>query len=154
MQQGVRIGRATGNVNVHGDDGVDAPNRGVVDAEDAAAAATRPYGHDQARVGHSIVGFFKGKFHVARDWAGDEQHIGVAGRGNKVNAEPFEVIDRAGEPDNFDFAAIAGAGVDFADVQGAAEEFGGPIFDVVPDELEGVGLRLVGAWERGSVRAS
>ena len=62
-----------------------------------------------------------------------------------MDAEAFQVIDGAGEAHNFDFATIAGAGVDFTDVQGAAQEFGGPTFDVVPDQLKRLALGFVGA---------
>ena len=75
----------------------------------------------QARVGRGGVGFFQREFHVARHGPGHEQHVGVTRRGDEVDAEAFEIIDRAVEAVDFDFAAVARAGIHFADVERAAE---------------------------------
>jgi len=136
VQQGVRIGRTTRNVNIHGDDGGDAADSSVVGAEDAAAAAACTDGHDEPWVGHRILGFFESEFHIAGHWAGHEQHIGVAGRGHEMDTESFKVVDRAGKADNFDFAAVAGTGVDFADVQGSPQQLGCTRFDLLSSSFE------------------
>src|SRR5881628_785770 len=60
--------------------------------------------------------------HVARHRARHEQAIGVTRRGDEVNAEPFEVVVRPGEPGDLELAAVAGAGVDLADRERATEE--------------------------------
>src|SRR5262245_19796750 len=39
-----------------------------------------------------------------------------------MNAETFEIIDRTVQRMNLDFAAVAGTGIDFANVRGAAED--------------------------------
>ena len=60
--------------------------------------------------------------HVAGDRTRDEQAVGVAGRGDEVQAEALEVVVRAGEPGDLQLAGVAGAGVDLTDGQRAAEE--------------------------------
>src|ERR1035437_1273002 len=117
MEQRVWIRWAAGNVNVHGDDRVYAATTGVVLAENAATASARTDRHNQPRRGHGVVGLAKSEFHVACDWAGDEQHVRMTRGGDKVNAETFDVIDRAVEAIDFDFAAVAGASVHFPDMQ-------------------------------------
>lgn len=46
-----------------------------------------------------------------------------------MNAEAFDVINRAGQADNFDLATVAGASIDLANVEGAAEDF----VDAIPN---------------------
>ena len=43
-------------------------------------------------------------------------------RGDEVNAEPLDIVDRAVQTGDFNFAPVAGAGVHLADVQRVAED--------------------------------
>ena len=70
--------------------------------------------------GRGVVGLAQRQLHVARDRAGDQQHVGVARRGDEVNAEALDVIDRAVQADDLHLAAVAGTGIHLADVQRAA----------------------------------
>src|SRR5688572_33194675 len=63
----------------------------------------------------------EGLRHVAGDGTGHEQAVGVPRRGHEVQAEPLEVVVRAGESADLELAAVARPGVDLADVQRAAE---------------------------------
>ena len=137
MQQSVRVGRTARNVNIDWDDGIDTANRGVVDAEDAAAATACADGNDEPRVRHGVVGLSERQLHIAGNRAGDEQHISVAGRGHEMNPETFEVVDRAGQAHNLDFAAVAGTGVNFSDMQGAAKGSVNARFELFSDGCEG-----------------
>src|ERR1041385_9257068 len=56
VEQGVRIGRAAGNINVNRDDRVHAPASGVVSAKDSTAAPARADGDAEARIGGGLVG--------------------------------------------------------------------------------------------------
>ena len=141
MQQSVWIGRTAWDVNIDGDDGVHAAHGGVVHAEDAAAAAARPDGYHETRVGCGVVSFLEREFHVARDGSGHKKHVSVARRGDKVNAETFNVTDRAVEAIDFDFAAVAGAGIHFADVERTAKDFVRTLFDLLTESFEGFALR-------------
>src|SRR5687768_3689560 len=63
----------------------------------------------------------EGLRHVAGDGTGHEQAVGVPRRGHEVQAEPLEVVVRAGESGDLELAAVARPGIDLADVQRAAE---------------------------------
>ena len=45
----------------------------------------------------------------------------MARRGDEAQAEAFEIVERVVERVDFQFAAVAGAGIDLADRQAAAE---------------------------------
>jgi hypothetical protein len=120
VQEGVRIGRATGNIDIHRDDLLHAAQTGVVLAKDTAAAPASPDRHDQPRLRRGVICLPQGQLHVARYRAGHEQHVGMARRGNKVNAEPLDVIHRAVQPHDLQLATVARPGIHFADVQGTA----------------------------------
>ena len=45
----------------------------------------------------------------------------MARRGDEAQAEAFEIVERVAERVDFQFAAVAGAGIDLADRQRAAE---------------------------------
>jgi len=111
------VGGATGNVDIHGQDLIDSTQTGVILTENAAAAAAGANGDDEARRRHCIIGFAQSELHVASDGSGDQQHVRVARRSDKVDAEPFDVIDGTIQPHDFDLAAIARTGIDFADVE-------------------------------------
>jgi hypothetical protein len=49
------------------------------------------------------------------------QHVGMARRRDKTQAEAFEIVERVVERVYFELAAIAGAGIDLADRQAAAK---------------------------------
>src|SRR5207244_13573478 len=59
--------------------------------------------------------------HVLRHGSGDEQHIGVAWACDKADAGALDVVVRIGERVDFQLATVAGAGVNLADRQRAAE---------------------------------
>jgi len=94
VQQGIRIGWAAGDVNVHGNYRIHGPTCRVDRTENAAAASAGTDSDDESRVRGGVVGLLKGEFHVARNGARHEQHVSVPRGGDKVNAEAFDVIDR------------------------------------------------------------
>ena len=61
-----------------------------------------------------------------------------------MNAETLDVIDGAVEADDFDLATVAGAGIDFPDVEGAAENFVDAGFEFGGEGVDGRGLRVEG----------
>ena len=107
MEESLWPGWTSGNVNVDGHDVVDASQRGVVLAKDAATDAAGANRDDDFRFRHSLIGFQQGQFHIPGDRPGDQEHIGVTRRGNELNAEAFEVVDRIVQGNDFQFASIA-----------------------------------------------
>ena len=59
--------------------------------------------------------------HVLGNWSGHQKHVGVTRRGDKAQAEALQIVERIVEGMNLKFAAVAGAGVDFADREAATE---------------------------------
>ena len=49
------------------------------------------------------------------------QHVGMPWRGDEAQAEAFEIVERVVQRMDLQLAAVAGAGIDFADRQAAAE---------------------------------
>ena len=111
------VGGATGNVDIHGQDLIDSTQTGVILTKDAAAAAAGANGDDEAGRRHCIIGLVQSELHVASDGSGDQQHVRVARGSDKVDAEPFDVIDRAVEAIDLDLAAVARSGIHFANMQ-------------------------------------
>jgi hypothetical protein len=54
--------------------------------------------------------------------SGDQQHVGVARAGDELDAVAFEVVVGIVERVDLQLAAVAGAGIDLADGQRAAED--------------------------------
>ena len=107
MEQGLRTGWTSGDVNVDGHDVVDASKRGVVLAKDPATDAAGTNRNHDFRFWHSLVSLQKGQLHIPGDRPGDQEHIGVTRRCNKLNAEAFQVIDRIVQGNDFEFASVA-----------------------------------------------
>src|SRR5581483_18078 len=54
--------------------------------------------------------------HVACNRAGDEQHVSMLGRSDKVDAKTLQVIAWIGEGRDLGFAPVARSGIELADV--------------------------------------
>ncbi|HCL92328.1 MAG TPA: hypothetical protein DIC50_06040 [Verrucomicrobia subdivision 3 bacterium] len=57
VQQGVWIGGAAGDIDIHGDDLIHAAQAGIVRSENASAAPAGAHGHHQARSRHRFIRF-------------------------------------------------------------------------------------------------
>jgi hypothetical protein len=113
-------------------------------AKDPAAATARADCHDEAGLRGGVIGFAKGQLHVACHRPGHEQHVRVSRGGDKVNSESFNVIDGAVESVYFDFAAVTGTGIDFANVERMSEYLRGALFDLVSHDFQRFVLQLGG----------
>ena len=117
MQQGVRIGRAARDKDIHLDNTVDSADRCIVSPEDAATAATSAHSRHEAGFGSGVIGFAQRQFHIATDGAGDQQHVGMTRGGDEMNAKAFQVVNGIIQADDFDFAPVARTCIHFADMQ-------------------------------------
>jgi len=115
MQQRVRPGRATWDEHVDGKNLVHAPERRVVTSENPSANATCSNRHNHFGVRRGAISLRERQFHVSGDGSRHQEHIGVPRRSNKMNTQPFYVVDGIVQSRNLNLAAIAGAGVHFAD---------------------------------------
>jgi hypothetical protein len=67
------------------------------------------------------VGALQGLMHVLGDGAGDHQHVSMARGGDTAQAEALQIVESIVEGVDLELAAVAGAGVDLADRQRAAQ---------------------------------
>ena len=82
----------------------------------AVADRDHPFG-----IGGRIIGAQQRLAHVFRHGTGYHKHIGMARRGDEAQPEAFDVIIGVVERVNLELASIAGAGVDLAYREAAAE---------------------------------
>ena len=120
VEQRMRIGRTTGNIDIHRQHLIDSAKGSIVLAKNAAAAPACAHGYYQSRLRHGVVGLSQGQFHIARDRTGDQQHVSMSRRGHEMDTETFDVINGAVEAGNLHLAAVARTSIDFANVQGTA----------------------------------
>ncbi len=78
LQQFVWVGRAAGNVEIHGHDGVDPADDCVASRKTTAIPSAIADGHNPFWFGHRVKGALKRLGHVSGDGSGDHQDIGVA----------------------------------------------------------------------------
>ena len=107
MQKRLGPGRTARNINIYRKYLVDAAQRRVVLGEDAATDAASSYRNDYLRFRHRPMRLQQRKFHVPRDGTGDQKHVGMTRRGNELDSETFDVVDRIVQSDNLQFASVA-----------------------------------------------
>ena len=79
-------------------------------------------GDDEAGIGDRLVRLAERQRHVARDGARHQQPVGVARRGDKLDAEAAQVPAHRGQHVAVGFAGVASAGADLAQLEGSPEE--------------------------------
>ena len=89
--------------------------------EKSAIGRTVTERHHPLRVRRGVVGPLQRFAHVLGHRSGHEQHIGMARRGDKAQAEAFEIVEGVVEGVNFKLTAVARAGIHFTDCQAVAE---------------------------------
>ena len=107
MQKSLWPGWTSRNINIHRKYLVDAPQRRIVHAEDAATDAASSYRDDYLGFRHRPMRLQQRKFHVPRDGTGDQKHVGMTRRRNELDSEAFDVVDRIVQSDNLQFASVA-----------------------------------------------
>lgn len=121
LQQLGRRRRAAGDQQVHWQRRADAALHRGAALEDAAVPRAVAGGDHPFRRGRAGPGPVQRFAHVAGERAGDQQHVGVAGRGDEAQPEALQDVDHAGQGVDLQLAAVAGAGVHLPDRQAAAE---------------------------------
>src|SRR5262249_36134205 len=86
----------------------------ITSGEYSAVAGTRANRNDPLRLWTRIVGTLQRFPHVPGHRPGDQEHVGMAWRGNKPQTKTFEVIERVVQRVNFQLTSIAGAGINLA----------------------------------------
>ena len=98
-----------------------ATNTGVTAAKNTPVERAIANRNHPFWIGRRVVGALQRLAHVLSDGPGDEQHVGVARGRDEMQAEAFEIVERVVERMDFQFAAVARAGVDLANGQAAAK---------------------------------
>ena len=121
LRSAVGVGGQPRNVEIDRDDRGDAADDGIAAGEDAAiegAIADRDHPFRRRR---RVIGPLQRLAHVLGHRTGDQQHVGMARRGDETEAEALEIVEGVVEGVDLELAAVAGAGIDLADRQAAAE---------------------------------
>ena len=93
----------------------------IAAGENAAIGGAIADRHHPFRVRRRGVSALQRLAHVLGDRAGHQQHVGMARRGDEAQAEALEIVEGVVERVDLELAAIAGAGIDLADGEAAAE---------------------------------
>jgi len=101
-------------MQIDGQDGGDAANASIAAREDPAVSRTVSHRDHPFWVRSGLVSALEGFAHVGGDRARYEQHIGVAWRCHKTNAESLQIVQDIVKGVDLEFAAIAGARIDLA----------------------------------------
>ena len=95
---------------------------GVALSEHSAARSAVPDSDNQFGIGYSIIGAFQGLFHIHGYGTRDQQQVGMSRACDEFDPDAFEVVVGIVERLNLQFASIAGAGIDVANTEGAAQD--------------------------------
>src|SRR3974390_217272 len=85
---------------------------GIAATEKRTVHSASAHRHNPFRCGRRIVGAQQRFTHVLSHRARDKQHVGMPRRGDETHAEALEIVERVVQRVDFQFAAIARAGVD------------------------------------------
>jgi len=122
IEYGQGMGRATGNVEVDGQEGPCAAVRLGVSDEGAAGDRATPHGDGYLGSGHGIPGLPESQFHVPGHRARDEYAVGMPGRGDDLYAEPAQVPAYGPEDVHVGLACVAASGAHDTQFQGSPEQ--------------------------------
>ena len=111
----LRRGRTARDAQVDREDRFKRPSKFCLVAEEIAAQGAVSERGDEPGLGHRFISCAEGPGHPCGDRPGDEQHIGVARRGNDIQPVLLEIVERIRGCGEFVLTAIAGASVDVTD---------------------------------------
>jgi hypothetical protein len=107
----VRGRRTAGDAEVDWEDGVDRPGDVVWVTENVGAVGAVSEGGHSSGLWHGLVGDEEGSVHGRSHCSGDEEDVGMSGRGDYPEAVALQVAVRAGGQGELVFASVAGAGI-------------------------------------------
>ncbi len=110
-------GRAARDEQVDGQDGADGTGEVRGGADNVAAKGAVAECGDFAGLRHGVISGQQRLAHPRGDGAGDEQDVGVPGRGDDAEAVSLQVVMWSGGEGEFVFATVSRAGVDMPDGQ-------------------------------------
>lgn len=109
--QGLSYGRSIGGtaryLNVDRDNAARRSDYAVGSGEDAAVDGAVPAGDDHPRPGDRFQSLEEGTSHVLGDHTGDEEAIGMSGRGDQAYSKASDVAHWAQRLGDLNLAAVA-----------------------------------------------
>jgi hypothetical protein len=111
--------RTSWDANIDRKHRVKRPDDLVGGSEDTAPQGAVAEGCDQARLRHRLICGSERIDHASGYRPGNQQDVGVAGRGDDVEAEALQVVLRSCRRSQLVLAGVAGPGIDVADGQRA-----------------------------------
>ena len=102
-------------MQINWDDGVHAANDGIAAGKTAPVLCAVAHCNNPFGIGSRAVGSFQRFAHIFCDWSGDQQNIGVPWRRDEAKSEALQVVERVLRGMDFEFATVAGAGINLAD---------------------------------------
>src|SRR6266700_3899292 len=107
---------------MYGNDVRNSASASVVFSKNAPAGSTIPDRDNQFRIRDGFVSALQGLLHIHRYWAGYQQHVRMTRACNELDSDAFKVVIRVVECMNFQFASVAGSGIDLANAEGATQD--------------------------------
>src|SRR5262245_45118717 len=140
--------RTSGYIKVDRKQPIDPTRHLLMAAENPARYGTGTGGDHQFRLGDRLIGAEGRRAHVFGDRPGNQHTIGVARRGDEIDAKPAGVENDIAERVHLDLAPVATAGTDLAQPQRPAK-------DAAQLLRKGVNVRraLAGDKEFGPIRS-
>ena len=99
-------------MQIDGDHVRNTPDHGIASGEEAAIDGAVANGDHPFWGWRRAIGTLQGLAHIFGHWAGDEKHIGVSRRGDKLEAKALKIVESIVQGVDFEFATVAGASVD------------------------------------------
>jgi hypothetical protein len=94
-------------MKIDGNDGIDSARDGVAAGEYAAVGRAIADSNHPLRVWRRLIGALERLAHIAGDRAGNEQHVGMARRGDEAQSKALEVVEGATSSRNLLILKIA-----------------------------------------------
>lgn len=121
--------RTAGYHGIHRNDIGYGSATGVGHPEFTSASGTVANGNHPFWIRRCLICSKQRRLHVPGDRASNKQHVGMPGRGDKMDAETFYIIKRIIQRMNFQFAAITGTCIYLPYRQAAGKFLVYPPFD-------------------------
>lgn len=135
MQERFGPWRTTRDIHVHGHGGINATARGEGLPVDSTTDRAGAYSDNKLWIRRRLICFSESDFHVTCNGPCHQQHVGMPRRGNKVHAEPLDIVDRIAESRDLDLASVAGTGVYLPDMERTTKQRIDSLFKLCSDLL-------------------
>ncbi len=114
MNQRQRARRAARDEDIYRQDIGHAASRAIASLQDTTSTSARPNSNHHTRFGHRLVGLACSHFKVAGHAACHEKQVGVARRGDDIDAQALYIVDRPQQRLDLPVTTVARTGIELA----------------------------------------